>query len=565
MPNRDPRRPAAPRPQPLTDLAAFVDAPLTGAPSRPGATLTGITHDSRAVRPGDLYAGLPGARFHGAGFAAQAAAAGAVALLTDPAGAELAAGSGLPTLVVDDPRGRLGEISAWVYGRPGADLRMFGITGTNGKTTTAYLLDGGLRAGGHTTGVIGTVETRIGPDVVPSERTTPESPDVQALLASMRERGVTAAVMEVSSHALALGRVDGTVYDVALFTNLSQDHLDFHGTMEEYFLAKAALFTPQRSRAAVIDIDDEYGRRLATLAGVPVSTVSAAGEPSADWRAEDLELGPDGSRFTVVGPDGRRAAAEVRLAGPFNVSNALLAIVALVAGGVPLDDAVAGVAATPGVPGRMERVDAGQPFLSVVDFAHTPDAVETLLRALREVTEGDLAVVLGAGGDRDRAKRPLMAEAAARLADVVVLTSDNPRSEDPLAILDEMLVGTRELDDPHGEIVVEPDRVAAISLAVGRARAGDTVVIAGKGHEQGQEFANGVKHPFDDRVELRAALDRTMRGGPASPKQSGGARIETPVSGTASATAPVTHTHTSETPIPGVPATGTSRAEETNQ
>ncbi|WP_406287401.1 UDP-N-acetylmuramoyl-L-alanyl-D-glutamate--2,6-diaminopimelate ligase [Embleya sp. NBC_00896] len=557
MPNRDLRRPAEVRPQPLTALAGIVSVPLAGAPSDPEATLTGVTHDSRAVRPGDLYAGLPGENFHGAAFAAQAAAAGAVALLTDPAGAGMAAASGLPILVVEDPRGRLGEIAAWVYGGPGAHMTMFGITGTNGKTTTAYLLDGGLRAAGRTTGVIGTVETRIGEDVVPSVRTTPEATDLQALLASMREYGVTAAVMEVSSHALALGRVDGTVYDVAMFTNLSQDHLDFHASMEDYFLTKAELFTPARSRAGVIDIDDAYGRRLANLASVPVSTVSAAGSAHADWRAEDVEPGPDGSRFRVVGPNGQKADARVRLAGPFNVANALLAIVALVVGGIPLADAVEGVGATPGVPGRMERVDAGQPFLAVVDFAHTPDAVEILLEALRPVTAGALTCVLGAGGDRDRAKRPLMAAAAARLADVVVLTSDNPRSEDPLAILDEMLVGTRELAAPHGTVLVEPDRVAAIALAVERAGAGDTVVIAGKGHEQGQEFANGVKHPFDDRVELRAALDRTMRGGPASPKQSDDARIVTP--------APSTHTPTSETPTPGVPATGTLRAEETNQ
>ncbi|MFI6580674.1 UDP-N-acetylmuramoyl-L-alanyl-D-glutamate--2,6-diaminopimelate ligase [Embleya sp. NPDC050493] len=557
MPNRDLRRPAEVRPQPLTGLAGFVSVPLTGAPSDPEATLTGVTHDSRAVRPGDLYAGLPGENFHGAAFAGQAAAAGAVALLTDPAGAELAADSGLPTLVVDDPRGRLGEIAAWVYGRPAEDLVMFGVTGTNGKTTTAYLLDGGLRAGGGTTGVIGTVETRIGEEVVPSVRTTPEATDVQALLASMLENGVTAAVMEVSSHALALGRVDGTVYDVALFTNLSQDHLDFHASMEEYFETKAELFTPRRSRIGVIDVDDAYGRRLAKMASVPVLTVSAAGAADADWRAENVDLGPDGSRFTVVGPDGHKADASVRLAGPFNVSNALLAIVALTAGGVSLADAVEGVGRTPGVPGRMERVDAGQSFLALVDFAHTPDAVETLLAALRPVTAGALTIVLGAGGDRDRAKRPLMAAAAARLADRVVLTSDNPRSEDPSAILDEMLAGIPGLADPHGTVVVEPDRAAAVLLAVRQAGPGDTVVVAGKGHEQGQEFANGVKHPFDDRVELRRAVARTMDGGPASPKQSDDARIVAP--------APSTHTPTSETPTPGVPATGTSGAEETNQ
>ncbi|MCF2531300.1 UDP-N-acetylmuramoyl-L-alanyl-D-glutamate--2,6-diaminopimelate ligase [Yinghuangia sp. KLBMP8922] len=514
MPDRLLRRPTRVRPRPLSGLYALLGlpaaaAPAAGPPGVPSGELSGVTHDSRAVRPGDLYAALPGSRAHGADFAAQAAELGAAAVLTDPDGAGRAAATGLPVLVVDDPRGRLGEVAAWVYGRPGDALLLFGVTGTNGKTTTAYLLDGGLRATGHVTGLVGTVETRVGDRVEPSAMTTPEATDLQALFAVMAEHGVTAASMEVSSHALALGRVDGTVFDVALFTNLTQDHLDFHGTMEEYYRAKADLFTARRARAGVVDVDDPYGRRLAGEAGIPVATVSPSGAADADWRVEDVELGPDGSRFRLVGPDGAKADAAVRLPGPYNVANAALAIVAQVTAGLPLDGAAAGVAAVPGVPGRMERIDEGAPFTTVVDFAHTPDAVETALHALREVTANRLFVVLGCGGDRDRTKRPLMGAAAVRLADVVVLTSDNPRSEDPAAILDEMLAGAREVPAPHGELVVEPDRAAAIAWAVDHAGPGDVVVVAGKGHEQGQKIGAEVR-PFDDRVEVRAALRRRL-------------------------------------------------------
>ncbi|MDI2126184.1 UDP-N-acetylmuramoyl-L-alanyl-D-glutamate--2,6-diaminopimelate ligase [Yinghuangia seranimata] len=508
-----PRRPARVRPRPLSDLYALLG--LAAGASE--AEVTGVTHDSRAVRPGDLYAALPGSRAHGAAFAQQAADLGAVAVLTDPDGAERAGATGLPVLVVPEPRARLGEVAAAVYGHPADALLLVGVTGTNGKTTTAYLLDGGLRAAGHRTGLVGTVETRIGDLVESSAMTTPEAPDLQALFAAMAEHGVTAASMEVSSHALAMGRVDGTVFDVALFTNLSQDHLDFHGSMEEYFAAKADLFTPRRARLGVVDVDDAYGRRLAATAGIPVVTVSPSGREPADWHAEHVELGPDGSRFRMVGPNGAKAEAAVRLPGPYNVANAMLAILAQVAVGVPLDTAVAGVAAVPGVPGRMEHVDEGAPFTTVVDFAHTPDAVETALHALREVTANRLFVVLGCGGDRDRGKRPLMGAAAVRLADVAVLTSDNPRSEDPLAILDEMLGGARTVAAPHGELVVEPDRAKAIAWAVDHAEPGDVVVVAGKGHEQGQKIGAEVR-PFDDRVEVRAALRRRLaaEGGPTA-------------------------------------------------
>jgi UDP-N-acetylmuramoyl-L-alanyl-D-glutamate--2,6-diaminopimelate ligase len=400
---------------------------------------------------------------------------------------------------------------------------MIGVTGTSGKTTTSYLADAGLRAAGHVTGLIGGVEIRIGQERVKSALTTPEAPDLQALLAVMTERGVTAAAMEVSSHSLTLGRVAGTRYDVAVFTNLSQDHLDFHAGFEDYFLAKAKLFTPAYTALGVVNVADRYGRRLVAEASVPIVTFcadsSSGAYRNADWRAADVRCGADGSSFRVVGPGGVEADASVTLPGQFNVANALGAIVALVEAGVRLEDAVAGVAACPGVPGRLERVPGGPAGLGAgpdafVDYSHKPGAVEAVLRSLRTVTQGDLIVVLGCGGDRDHGKRPLMGAAAARLADVAILTSDNPRSEDPLAILAEMLQGV--LGVPQGErarVVIEPDRAAAIGLAVTMAGKGDVVLVAGKGHETGQYAGDSVL-PFDDREVTAAALaGRADHGG----------------------------------------------------
>ncbi|MFB7593955.1 UDP-N-acetylmuramoyl-L-alanyl-D-glutamate--2,6-diaminopimelate ligase [Streptomyces sp. NPDC056160] len=502
--------PGPPRP---VQVFAVTLAELAGqlGTAQPDSTaeVTGITHDSRAVRPGDLYAALPGARAHGADFVTQAASLGAVAVLTDPAGAERAAATGLPVLAVEDPRARMGELAATIYGRPGRDLLQIGITGTSGKTTTAYLVEGGLKTA-KSTGLIGTVEMRIGEERIKSERTTPEATDLQALFAVMRERGVEAVAMEVSSHALVLGRVDGCVFDIAVFTNLSPEHMEFHSGMEDYFQAKAQLFTPARSRLGVVNHDDEYGRRLVREATVPVVTFSAEGHPDADWRAEDVQVGPMDSTFTVIGPEGRRIAARSPIAGPFNVANTLAAIVALAAAGLDAQSAADGIAAVPGVPGRLERVDAGQPYLAVVDYAHKTDAVESVLKALRKVTKGHLHVVLGCGGDRDTTKRAPMGAAAARLADTAVLTSDNPRSEDPLAILATMLQGAAAVPaHERGEVLLFEDRAAAISAAVGRARPGDTVLIAGKGHEQGQDIA-GVIRPFDDREVLREAIRNTQ-------------------------------------------------------
>src|SRR5580658_1735619 len=506
-------RPARPVPRPLSGLAELLGVGRAESVADGPGRLTGVTHDSRSVRPGDLYAALPGARTHGAMHAEQAVAAGAVAILTDSDGRDRAARAGVPVFVVSNPRDRLGDISCWIYGDPSTRMTIVGVTGTSGKTTSSYLIEAGLRAAGHSTALVGGVEIRLGADRVKASLTTPEAPDLQALLAVMAERRVTAAAMEVSSHSLALGRVAGTRYGVAVFTNLSQDHLDFHAGFEDYFRAKARLFTPAYSAVGVVNVADRYGRRLVAEASVPVVTfcadASSGAYPQAEWRAADVRCGADGSTFRVIGPGGVEADASVTLPGPFNVANALGAIVALVEAGVDLADAVTGVASCPGVPGRLERVSGqpGQPD-AFVDYSHKPGAVEAVLGALRQVTSGELIVVLGCGGDRDRGKRPMMGAAAARLADVAIFTSDNPRSEDPLAILSEMIggaLGVPLADRAH--VIVEPDRADAIALAIGSAGKGDVVVIAGKGHERGQ-YVGGVVIPFDDRDVAAQALLR---------------------------------------------------------
>jgi UDP-N-acetylmuramoyl-L-alanyl-D-glutamate--2,6-diaminopimelate ligase len=462
-------------------------------------TVTGITHDSRDVVPGDLYVARAGAHTHGIDHVEQAVAAGAVAVLTDPAAAARATAAGAQAVVVvDSPRDVMGSAAAWVYGDPAESLLVLGVTGTNGKTTTAYLLEAGLRAAGRRTGLLGTIETRIDGETLPSARTTPEATDLQALFAVMVERGVDAVAMEVSSHALALGRIDGTVADVAAFTNLSQDHLDFHADMADYFATKARLFTPALSRQGVVCVDEEWGRRMASAAKVPVTTTGAV--DVAQWRRVDQVTGSDGGSARLVGPDGE-LTVRAGLAGRFNLSNAALALLTLVTAGIDARSAGDGVASITTVPGRMERIEAGQRFLAVVDYAHTPDAVTLLLAEARRLVAGRVIAVLGCGGDRDRAKRPLMGAAVATGADVAVLTSDNPRSEDPAAILAEMVSGV-----PAGhDTVVEPDRRAAIRLAVAQAGPEDAVVVAGKGHERGQEIA-GTVLPFDDRSVLRDAI-----------------------------------------------------------
>ena len=537
-------RPASRPQRPLSALSTLLGVRLVAVghsvePNELGF-LSGLTLDSRSVQPGDLYVALPGARVHGAAFCADAVAAGAVAVLTDPDGRSRAVASGVPVFVLADPRARLGEIACWVYGNPSSRLRLIGVTGTSGKTTSTYLIESGLRSAGHLTGLVGGVETRVGPERLASSLTTPEAPDLQALFAVMAERGVTAAAMEVSSHSLALGRVAGTSFDVAVFTNLSQDHLDFHADLEDYFRAKASLFMPPESSRGglggpsprampcrgglggssprvssaigVVNIDDTHGRRLAASAPVPVTTFSALGADGADWRAVDVRSGADGSTFRLIGPGGVEADVSVGLAGVFNVANALGALVALVEAGIRLEDAVAGVAACPGVPGRLERVPApGLGMTAFVDYSHKPGAVEAVLRSLRPVTQGNLIIVLGCGGDRDKAKRPMMGAAAVSLADVAILTSDNPRSEDPLAILAAMLDGVLGVpQSKRGRVIIEPDRAAAITRAASLAAPGDVIVVAGKGHETGQYVAGSVL-PFDDRQVTEVALSHAAQ------------------------------------------------------
>ncbi|WP_425302803.1 UDP-N-acetylmuramoyl-L-alanyl-D-glutamate--2,6-diaminopimelate ligase [Nocardia wallacei] len=512
-------RPAAP---PSTALRTVVE--LTGArPSRDLADIavTGIEQRSNAVRPGDLFAGLAGARAHGARFAAAAVEQGAVAVLTDPAGAEQIGALDVPVLVHDDPRAVLGELSAAIYGNPSQRLQVLGITGTSGKTTTAYLVEAGLAAAGRQTALIGTIETRIGGRRVPSALTTPEAPQLHAMFALMVEQGVQVVVMEVSSHALVLGRVDGVRFAVGAFTNLSQDHLDFHADFEDYFAAKRRLFEPESPVAAqqcVICVDDAWGRRLAREVGgrTPVVTVATAASPTGEAAPDWLALGAsaDGGEqtFTAARQD-VKIPVRLRLPGSYNIANGLLAVAVCEAAGVDAATAAAALAHVD-VPGRMQRVDRGQDFLAVVDYAHKPAAVESVIATLREYIKGSggrLAVVVGAGGDRDAGKRPLMGATAARGADLLIITDDNPRSEDPAVIREAIRGGALGIAEAErGEVVELGDRAAAITAAVDWARPGDVVLVAGKGHETGQEIA-GVKYPFDDREVLAEALSRKAK------------------------------------------------------
>jgi UDP-N-acetylmuramoyl-L-alanyl-D-glutamate--2,6-diaminopimelate ligase len=494
-------RPASPQGVSLRALADRIGAECD---SDAAAIVTGVTLRAQETLPGDLFAALQGANVHGAEFAADAIAAGAVAVLTDTAGAA-ALSVGIPVIVHPAPRTVLGAAAALVYGEPSDVLHVIGVSGTSGKTTTTYLAEAGLRAAGRRAGLVGTVGIRIAGIDQPSALTTPEAPALQALLAVMAEQQVDTVVMEVSSHALALGRVDGVRFAVAGFTNLSRDHLDFHASMEEYFDAKARLFEPNsplRATTAVVCIDDDAGRAMAARAVRPV-TVSAAGA-DADWRAVDVRTAPDGGQhFVAIGPDGGRHAVAIRLPGRYNVANSLLALALLDAVGVTPEQAAAGLRDAQ-VPGRLESVDRGQSFMALVDYAHKPGALRAVLENLRGQTRGRLVVVFGAGGDRDPGKRNPMGRIAAELADLVVVTDDNPRSEDPATIRAAILAGAREAGS-NAEVIEIGDRRAAIAHAVARARRGDVVVIAGKGHETGQTAA-GVTRPFDDREELAAAL-----------------------------------------------------------
>jgi UDP-N-acetylmuramoyl-L-alanyl-D-glutamate--2,6-diaminopimelate ligase len=465
--------------------------------------ITGLAYDSRIVRPGTLFFCIPGYERDGHDFAAAAIAAGARALVV-----ERPLGLDTPEILVQSSRAAMGPLAACFYGDPSSELSVVGVTGTNGKTTTAHLVRALLEAGGRRCGLLGTVESQVAGTRRPATRTTPEAIDLQADFRVMLDGGESCCAMEVSSHALALGRTDGVRFAAAVFTNLTQDHLDFHPTMEDYFQAKRQLFLPVAAadgpEVAVVNVDDPYGRRLAAELE---RVVTFAIDSDADYRAHDVQVDLAGSRFELHMPTGVRTIS-LPLPGRFNVSNALGALAVTHALDIELDALVAALERGVRIPGRVEPVEEGQGFAVLVDYAHTPDSLQNVLNTAHEVGRGRVICVFGAGGDRDRGKRPLMGEIGARLADVLLVTSDNPRSEDPEAIIAEIMGGASGASRPPGAapVTAEVDRRAAIERAVAMAESGDVLVIAGKGHEQGQELAGGVKVPFDDVTVAREAL-----------------------------------------------------------
>ena len=488
--------------------AAVPGGAVLGAPSAAGTVVVDAVHDSRAARPGALFCALPGAHTDGHDHAAAAVRTGASALLV-----ERRLDLDVPQVRVPSTRRALGPVAALVHGTPSHELVAVGVTGTNGKTTTVALVEAAAAAAGLGTGVVGTTGARVHGAPVPNERTTPEATDLQRLLRRFVDRGVDVAALEVSSHGLALHRIDGTRLRVAGFTMLGDDHLDFHGDRASYLAAKQRLFAGELAARAVVVVDHDAGRTVAAGAGVPVTTLATRGG-DADHRLVDVEVDLEGGRGVLEGPGGRTVAVRTRLLGHHNLANAALALLLAESAGVPLDAAAAGIAACGGVPGRLERVPgpSGAPTV-LVDYAHTPDAIATVLLELRRLApaDGRVAVVVGAGGDRDTAKRGPMGAAAAQ-ADLAVLTSDNPRSEDPATILAAVAAGARGAvaAGAPADVVTEPDRRAAIARAVAWARGGDVVVVAGKGHETGQVLADRVV-PFDDREVAAAVLAEVAR------------------------------------------------------
>ena len=461
--------------------------------------VTGIAQASSSVQPGDLFVALAGEKFHGATFAPDAIAKGAVAVLTDAAGA--AQISGVPVLVSSNPRRAAGIASAWFYSEPMRDLYSVGVTGTNGKTTVTTLLHQIMMAAGRDSGLIGTVETRIGVEALSSKRTTPESSDLQALSAVMRERHMRNLVMEVSSHAITLERIRGSHFAVVGFTNLSQDHLDFHKDMEDYFQAKAKLFTFEYADLAVINIDDAYGKRLAELTQLPVVTLSRL-DTKASWHYVSITSDYVGASLSIRGSGGILIEGKTQLHGGYNYDNLLMAVAIATESGVDPIDIAAILPTLTGAVGRLESVRLGQNFTALVDYAHSPDAVTRVLETAAEISDGRVIAVLGCGGDRDKTKRTLMGQALRDGADIAIYTSDNPRSEKPEEILVQMVLDIDVV--PPSEVIV--DRAQAIRAAVNLAQAGDVVMVLGKGHEKGQEI-NGTIHEFDDRIELAKAIE----------------------------------------------------------
>lgn len=506
-------RPNSTEPVRLEDLSRTVKEQGRTAHILGGATtVTGLCLDSRAVLPGDLYAAVPGANRHGAEFSASAAAAGASAILTDSEGAPAAAAAGLPVLVIEDVREDIGLLAAAIYGTRERSPRLFGLTGTNGKTTTTYLIRSILAALGEKTGLIGTIEIVAGETRIPSILTTPEAPQLHGLMARMAELGIGAAAMEVSSHSLSYRRVDGLRFSVSGFTNLTQDHLDLHGDMEDYYSTKASLFAAERSARAVITIDDAWGARLAAECGDRALTLSTTGDSrAADWSVAAVLPDGLGHAFELRGPAGALLRARTGLPGDFNIANAALAVLMVLASGVDptvlqhaLDTADP---LTVEVPGRMQVI-CEEPA-AIVDFAHNPDALARALESVRGTAEGSrVIVVFGATGQRDATKRPIMGAIAARHADVVIVSDDDPHDEEPAGIRDAVAAGARAAIAAEGlnsTVMIEYPRAAAIAKAAAMATVADTILVAGRGHEVWQEV-KGVNLALDDREELRAAL-----------------------------------------------------------
>ncbi|MFN2612316.1 MAG: UDP-N-acetylmuramoyl-L-alanyl-D-glutamate--2,6-diaminopimelate ligase [Solirubrobacterales bacterium] len=477
----------------LSDLISKAGVNAETAAGDP--SIGGLSYDSRRVSEGDLFFCVPGRQSDGHLFASAAVEAGAAALVV-----ERDLGLGVPQVQVTDARAAMAPLAAAFFGDPTAELAVAGVTGTNGKTTIAFLLRSILEASGRSCGLLGTVKQVVGGAEITGERTTPEAIDLQRTFRAMREAGDDACAMEVSSHALVLRRADAIHYDAKIFTNLTQEHLDFHTDMDDYFAAKRMLFEIEAGQA-IVNVDDPYGRRLA--AEVECLTFSAAGVSEAAYRAEGFNLSAGGATFRCATPAGE-IEVSTSMPGHFNVSNAVAAIAGAHALGVEPADAARALAVAERVPGRFEPIEEGQRFAVYVDYAHTPDSLDNVLRAARRLTAGKLIAVFGCGGDRDREKRPLMGRIGAELADTALITSDNPRSEDPAAIIEAVVAGV----DGDAEVVVEPDRGTAIAKGLAMAGPGDVVVIAGKGHEQGQEFESGRKIPFDDREVARQELRR---------------------------------------------------------
>ena len=478
-------------PVPLEQMARVV--PGSRIRGDAGILISDVAFDSREVAPGSVFFCIPGRQADGHGYAAAAVKAGAVAVVVErPMDVDV------PQVVVPSVRQAMGPMSSSAFNDPAASMTTVGVTGTNGKTTVTYVLEAIFHAAGWTPGVLGTTGARIAGDPLPLAHTTPEAPDLQRTLALMRDRGVRGVALEVSSHALSQHRVEGIVFDVAIFTNLSQDHLDFHGSMEAYFESKARLFSPERARRGALNVDDPFGRRLLS-ATIPLTTYAIDGD--ADIEARKVVSTSEGLAFTAGGLELRS-----QLRGGFNVANVLAAVTAARILAIGDEAIVRGIGALRQVPGRMEAVEAGQDFLVVVDYAHTPDSIRSVLRASRPLTAGRLILVFGCGGDRDRAKRPQMGAVATENADLTYITTDNPRSEDPLGIISEIEPGAKAgAAHGGGTFLIEPDRREAIRRALHEAHSGDVVVIAGKGHEPFQELRDRTI-AFDDRIVAHEEL-----------------------------------------------------------